>query len=170
MSQFHISSLCFLYLVTTRHHALVQRNLKPESAIPQLPWLCMSTIPSAVIGSWTLWSSPSTWYSFAEYLVLDDGRCLNSLLPADFIPSTSDHLLWDRNLESSLSALRLAIISGRFSRHRKFLGNTSMSHDRWILSSVRPQHIYSHLLVSTLVPWFPFSSLEGDLASVNGMH
>jgi len=45
-----------------------------------------------------------------------------------------------------------------------------MSPDRWILSSVRPQHIYSHLLVCTLVPWFPFSLSVGDLASVNGIH
>ena len=59
---------------------------------------------------------------FSKSLVLDDGGCLNALLPADFIPSTSDHLFWDRNLESFLSALRLAVISGRFSRHRQFLG------------------------------------------------
>ena len=37
-------------------------------------------------------------------------------------------------------------------------------------SSVQPQHIYSHLLVCTLVPWFPFSLLVGDLMSVNGIH
>ena len=49
-------------------------------------------------------------------------------------------------------------------------GNTSMSPDRWILSSVRPQHIYSHLLVFTLVPWFPFSLSVGDLTFVNGIH
>ena len=47
-----------------------------------------------------LWSSPSTLYSFAEYLMLDYGGRLNALLPADFIPSTSDHLFWDWNLES----------------------------------------------------------------------
>ena len=45
-----------------------------------------------------------------------------------------------------------------------------MAPDRWILSSVQPQHIYSHLLVCTLVPWFPFSLLVGDLESVNGIH
>ena len=45
-----------------------------------------------------------------------------------------------------------------------------MSSDRWILSSVRPQHIYWHSLVCTLVPWFPFSLSMGDLASVNGIH
>ena len=28
------------------------------------------------------------------------GECLNSLLPVDFIPSTSDHLFWDWSLES----------------------------------------------------------------------
>ena len=60
--------------------------------------------------------------SLAKYLVLDNDGCINALLPADFIPSTSDHLFWDRNLESFLSALRLAVISGRFSRHRQFLG------------------------------------------------
>ena len=49
-------------------------------------------------------------------------------------------------------------------------GNTSMSPDRWILSSVRPQLIYSHLLVFTLVPRFPFSLSVGDLASFNGIH
>ena len=40
-----------------------------------------------------LWLSPSTLYSFAEYLVLDDGGFLNTLLPTDFIPSSSDHLV-----------------------------------------------------------------------------
>ena len=87
-----ISSLCCLHSVTIHHYALVRRNLKPESTIPQLSWLCMSAIPGTVTGSCTLWSSPSTLYSSAEYLVLDDGGCLNALLPADFIPSTSDHL------------------------------------------------------------------------------
>ena len=56
-------------------------------------------IPSTDTSSCTLWSSPSTLYNFAEYLMLDDGGCLNAL-PVDFIPSTSDHLFWDRNLES----------------------------------------------------------------------
>jgi len=129
----------------------------------------MSAIPDTVTGSCTLWSSSSILYSLAEYLVLDDGGCLNALLPADFIPSTSDHLFWDWSLESfwvpwdlqSSVAGSLAIDS---------FGNTSMSPDRWILSSVRPQHIYSHLLVCTLVPWFPFSLSVGDLASVNGIH
>ena len=100
MSQFCILSLCYLHLVTIWFYALVQRKLKPESAIPQFSWLCMSTIPDTDIGSCTLWSSPSTLYNFTKYLMLDDGGCLNSLLPADFIPSTSDHLFWDRNLES----------------------------------------------------------------------
>ena len=45
-----------------------------------------------------------------------------------------------------------------------------MSPGWWILPSVLPQHIYSHLLYCTLVPWFPFSLLVGDLASVNGIH
>ena len=45
-----------------------------------------------------------------------------------------------------------------------------MSPDRWILSSVQPQHIYSHLLVFTLVPWVPFSLLVGDLVSINDIH
>ena len=49
-------------------------------------------------------------------------------------------------------------------------GNTSLSPDQWILKSVWPQHIYSHLLVCTLVPWFPFSLLVGYLMSVNGIH
>ena len=84
-----ISSLCCLYLVTIHSYDLVWRNLKPESVIP-----------SIVTSSCTLWSSPSTLYSFAEYLMLDDGGCLNALLSVDFIPSNSDHLFWDLNLES----------------------------------------------------------------------
>ena len=100
MSQFCILSLCCFYSVTIRRYALVRRKLKPELAIPQLSWLCMSSIPSTITCSCTLWSSPSTLYIFVEYLVLDDVGCLNSLLLADFIPLTSDHLLWDRNLES----------------------------------------------------------------------
>ena len=159
MSQFCILNLCFLHSVTIHLYAIIRRNLKLDSAIP-----------STSTGLSTLWSSPSTLYSFAEYLVLDDWGCLNALLPSDFIPLTSDHLFWDRNLESFLSALRLVVMSGRFYRHRQFYGNTSMSPDRWILSSVWPQHIYSHFLVCTLVPWFPFSLLVGDLTSVNGIH
>ena len=76
------------------------RKLKPKSAIPQLFWIYMSAIPGTVTGSCTLWSSPSTLYSFDEYVMLDDGGCLNALLPVDFIPSTSDHLFWDWSLES----------------------------------------------------------------------
>ena len=49
-------------------------------------------------------------------------------------------------------------------------GKTSISPNQWILSSVQPQHIYSHLLVCTLVPWFPFSLSVGNLASVNDIH
>ena len=157
MSQFCILRVCYLHSITIHLYALVRRMLKLESAIPQFSWLCMSTILGIDTGSCTLWSSPSTLYIFAEYLMLDDGGFLNALLPADFIPSTSDHLFWDRNLESYLSALRLVVISGRFSHHQQFFGNTSMSPDQWILSSVQPQHVYSHLLVCTLVPWFPFS-------------
>jgi len=117
-----IASLCCLYSVTIRHYALVRRKLKPESAIPQLSWLCMSAILGTVTSSCTLWLSPSTLYSFAKYLMLDDGGFLNALLPVDFIPSNSDHLFRDWNLDSFLSALRLVVISGRFSRHRQFLG------------------------------------------------
>ena len=45
-----------------------------------------------------------------------------------------------------------------------------MSPDRWILSSVRPQKIYSHLLFCTLLPWFRFSLLVRCLASFNDIH
>ena len=91
-------------LPTFSHHSplcpCLKEELKPESAIPQLSWICMSAIPGTVTGSCTLWSSPSTSYKFADYLVLDDGGCINSLLLADFIPLTSDHLFWDWNLDS----------------------------------------------------------------------
>ena len=71
-----ILSLCCLHLVTIHRYSLVWRKLNPESNIPQLSWLCMLPIPSTVTGSCTLWSSPSTLYSFAEYLMLDDGDAL----------------------------------------------------------------------------------------------
>ena len=151
----HIESM----LPTFRHHspyALVPKKLKPESAIPQLSWLCMSVIPGTVTGSCTLWSSPSTSYSFAEYLVLDDGGCLNSLLPVDFIPSTSDHLFWDWSLESFLSALRLAVISGRFSRHQQFWDYINVP---WSMDSLKcstSTHLFTlvSLHSSTLIPIF----------------
>ena len=50
------------------------------------------------------------------------GDALTPSLLVDFIPSNSDHLFWDWNLESFLSALRLVVISGRFSHHWQFLG------------------------------------------------
>ena len=129
----------------------------------------MSAIPGTDTSSCTLWLSPSTLYSLAEYLVLDDEGCINALLPADFIPSTSDHLFWDRNLESFLVPWDLqSSVEGSLAIDS--FGNTLMSLDRWILSSVRPKHIYSHLVDCTLVPWFPFSLSAGDLASINGIH
>ena len=149
----HIESM----LHTFSHHlpyALVQRKLKPESSIPQLSWLCMSAIPGTVTGLCTLWSSPSRLYSFVEYLVLDDGGCLNALLPAYFIPSTLDHLFWDRNLESCLSALRLVVISGRFSRHRQIWEYINVP---WSMDSLKcstSTHLFTlvSLHSSTLIP------------------
>ena len=44
--------------------------------------------------------SSSKLSSVAEYLVLVYGGCLNSLLPSDFIPLTSDNLFLDRSIES----------------------------------------------------------------------
>ena len=156
MSQFCILSLCYLHSVTIRLYTLGQRKLKPESAIPWFSWLCMSAIPSTVTGSCTLWSSPSTLYIFAEYLVLDDGECLNALLPADFIPSTSYHLFWDWILESYLSALRLAVISGRFSRHRQFWEyiNVPLSMDSLKCSTSTHLFTLVSLHSSTLIPIF----------------
>jgi len=34
-------------------------------------------------------------------LMLNDGGCLNSLLPVDIFPLTSIHILWDQDLEIS---------------------------------------------------------------------
>ena len=96
----HIESM----LPTFSHHlpyALVQRNLNLESSIPRLSWLFMSVILGTIIGSCTFCLlSSSTLYNVDEYLMLVDGGCLNALLPADSIPSTSDHLLWNRSVES----------------------------------------------------------------------
>ena len=53
-------------------------------------------------------------------------------------------------------------------------GSLAMEIHQWPLiegsSQVFKLNIYSHLLVFTLVPWFPFSLSVGDLASVNGIH
>ena len=130
----------------------------------------MSSIPGTIIGLCTSCSIPSTLYNVAElHLMLVDGGCLNSLLPADFIPSTLDHLFWDRSLESFWVPWDLQLsVAGSLTIDS--FGNTSMYPDQWILPSVWPQHIYSHLLDCTLVRWFPFSLSVGDLASVNGIH
>ena len=98
------------------------------------------------------------------------GGCLSSLLPVDFIPSTPYHLFWDWNLESFFECLETCSHQWQVLLPLTVFGNTSMSPDRWILSSVWPQHSYSHLLVFTLLPWFPFSLSVGDLASVNSIH
>ena len=89
-------------------------------------------------------------------LVLDDEGCINSLLPVDFIPSTLDHLFWDRNLESFLSALRLAVISGRFSHHRKFWEYINVP---WSMDSLKcstSTHFFTLVSFhsSTLIPIF----------------
>ena len=149
MSEFCISSLCCLHSVTILLYAPVWMKLNPKSAIPQLSWLCMSAIPSTITGSCTSCSSPSTLYRVSKYLVLFVGGCLNDLLPADSIPSTSDHLFWDRSLESFWVPWDLQS-SMASSITIDIFGNTSMSPDRWILSRVQPQHIYSQLLDCTM--------------------
>ena len=101
--------------------------------------------------------------------MLDDGRFLNSLLPADFIPSTSDHLFWDWNLEScwvpwdlhSSVAGSLAIDS--------FLGIHQCPWSMDPLKCLTSKHIFTLVLLH-YVPWFPFSLSMGYHASVNGIH
>ena len=44
--------------------------------------------------------SSSKLSSVAEYLILVYGGFLNALLPMDSIPSNSNHLFWNRSLES----------------------------------------------------------------------
>ena len=131
----------------------------------------MSTIFSAVTSSWTLWSSPSTLYSFAEYLVLDDGGFLNALLLEDFIPSTSDHLFWDWNLESFFSVLRLAVISGRFYHHWQFWEYINVPWSMDYFKCLTSTHLFTLVRLHS-IPWFPFpfSLSVGDLASVNDIH
>ena len=159
MSQFCILSLCCLHSVTTLLYSLVRRNLKPESTIPQFSWLCMLAIPGTDTSSCTLWLSPSKLYSLPEYLVLDDEGCINALLRVDFIPSTSDHLFWDRNIESFFSALRLAVISGRFSRRRKFWEYINVPWSMHPLKCSTSTHLFTvfSLHSSTLIPIFIIS-------------
>ena len=156
MSQFCISILCCLHSVTIFLYALVPRKLKPESAIPWFSWLCMSGIAGTDNGSCTLWPSPSTLYSLDEYLVLDNEGCINALLSTHFIPSNSNHLLWDRNLESFLSALRLVVISGNFSRHQQFWEYINVPWSMDPLKCSTSTHLFTlvSLHSSTLIPIF----------------
>ena len=62
----------------------------------------MSVILGIIAGLFTSSPISSTLYTIAEYIVLVDGECLNALLPMDSILSTSNHLFWNRILESIL--------------------------------------------------------------------
>ena len=157
MSQRCPSRLCFLCSVTIFLYAIVRRKLKPKSAFPQLSWLCMLTIPATVTSSCTLWSSPSTLYSFVEYLVLDDGGCLNALLPMDFIPSNSDHLFWDWSIESFLVPWDLqSSVAGSLAINN-FLGiHQCPLIDGFSLKYSTSTHLFTlaSLQYSTLIPIF----------------
>ena len=60
-----------------------------------LPFLVQLLVHAHIVHS-----SSSTLPSLADYLVLVDEGCLNSLLPVYSIPSTLDHLFWNRILDS----------------------------------------------------------------------
>ena len=49
-------------------------------------------------------------------------------------------------------------------------GNSSMSLDHQILQVAQHQHIYSHFIKCTWVPWHSLTSLVSCLALVNGIH
>jgi hypothetical protein len=67
----------------------------------------------------------------ALYLVLTDERFLNALLLVGLFPSTSAPLLWKQDLESYEY---LEACSHQWQAlWPSTVGNTSMSHDRWIL-------------------------------------
>ena len=139
MSQFFISSLCFLHSVTIFLYDLVRRKLKPESVIPQLSWLCMSTIPSTitvcahlvwVLAHYTALLSVSCWLMGDTLMPPSSG--FHSIDFRSFILEYESRVSWvPWDLQSSVVG-SLAIDS---------FGNTSMSPDRWIIPSVQPQHI-----------------------------
>ena len=82
-------------------YGLVWRKFYPQSTTPQLSCIFMSAIPDTV-------TSSCTSYSFEFFQIIQHScaphvgwwGCLNSLLPADSIPSTLYHLLWNRDLDS----------------------------------------------------------------------
>ena len=71
-------------------------SLHIESMLPTFShhfplWSCSKEVEALI---------SSTLYNVVEYLMFVDGGCLSSLLLVDSIPSTSDHLFWNRSLES----------------------------------------------------------------------
>ena len=96
----HIKSM----LPTFSHHflhALVRRkSILSRPFLNYLDFACWSFSVQLLVHAHLVRLSSSTLSSVVEYLVLVDGGFLNALLPVDSSPSTSDHLSWNRDLES----------------------------------------------------------------------
>jgi hypothetical protein len=50
-------------------------------------------------GSFNILSQSFKIFGLLLLLMLDDGGCLNALLPVDLFPLTSAHFLWDQDVE-----------------------------------------------------------------------
>ena len=96
---FHINSM----LPTFSHHfpySLVQRNFSLSRPLfSYLDFACGQFLVQLLVRAHLVHFSSSTLSSITEYLMLVDGGFPMALLPADSIPSTSDHLFWNRHLE-----------------------------------------------------------------------
>ena len=82
-----------------------------------------------------------------------------------FFPSTSAHYLETR-LRNSLVPWNLHASMAGFLTFDS--GFTSLTHDRKIMSDVRPQLIHSHSVDCTSVPWESLTLMVISLALVNG--
>ena len=133
MSQFYILTLCCLHLVTIFLYALVRRKLNPESAIPQLSWLCMSAFPVLLlVCAHLIWVLPHYTRLLSTSCWLMGNALMPSFKRIPFHPLQIIYYgIW---VWSHLSALRLTVINGRFSRHQQFWEYINVS---WSMDSLK---------------------------------
>jgi hypothetical protein len=103
---------------------------------------------------------PQNHQYISLYLMLNDERCLNALLSVGLLPLTSTHLLWKQGLESH-DYLEACSHQWQF-LSPLIVGNTLMSHDRWILQ-VLDLNTFIHTcknVLGVLIPTFIIGRLS----------
>ena len=129
----------------------------------------MSSIPGILVRAHLVHSSSSTLSSVVEYLVLVDGGFPKSLLQTDSIPSTSDHLFWNRSLES-IQCLE------NFNHHCQVLSSLTVLgiHQCPLidgLSDVFELNTYIHICLIALCTLTHIITINAQyIISINGIH